>query len=91
MKINEITEFEETREDKINGIKDPKVRAVMACYWPIVTCIYLCVSFLTFAWHISWLIWPIAAAVFTCVIAFSKAKEEEKASKKSDKKIYGEE
>ena len=91
LKINEITEFEETREDKINGIKDPKVRAVMACYWPIVTCIYLCVSFLTFAWHISWLIWPIAAAVFTCVIAFSKAKEEEKASKKSDKKIYDEE
>lgn len=91
LRINEITEFEETREEKIKGIKDPKVRAVMACYWPVVTCIYLCVSFLTFAWHISWLIWPIAAAVFTCVVSISKAREEEKADKKSDKRAYSEE
>ena len=91
LKINEVTDFEETRQDKINGIKDPKVRAVMACYWPVVTCIYLCVSFLTFAWHLSWLIWPIAAAVFTCVVSISKAKEEEKEIKKSDKRAYGEE
>ena len=91
LRINEITEFEETREEKIKGIKDPKIRAVMACYWPVVTCIYLCVSFLTFAWHISWLIWPIAAAVFTCVVSISKAREEEKASKKSDKRAYSEE
>lgn len=91
LRINEITEFEETREEKIKGIKDPKVRAVMACYWPVVTCIYLCISFLTFAWHISWLIWPIAAAVFTCVVSISKAREEEKADKKSDKRAYSEE
>lgn len=34
---------------------------VMSVYWPTVTCIYLCVSFLTFAWYITWIIWPIAA------------------------------
>ena len=88
LSINEQTEFEQTREDKINDIKNPKVRAVLICYWPVVTCLYLCVSFITFSWHITWLIWPIAAAVFTCIIAFCKSKEEEKKLSKADEKIY---
>lgn len=36
---------------------------VMNVYWNTVTCIYLCWSFLTFDWHISWIIWPIAVVV----------------------------
>jgi hypothetical protein len=32
-------------------------------YWSIVTIIYLGVSFLTSAWHITWLIWLIATAI----------------------------
>lgn len=35
--------------------------AVMSVYWPTVTCLYLSVSFLSFDWHITWIIWPIAA------------------------------
>ena len=91
--INEITEFEETREDKVKGIKSPAVRAVLACYWPVVTCLYLCISFITFAWHITWLIWPIGAAVFTCITAIAKAKEESKEgseNKQPEKKTYSE-
>lgn len=38
-----------------------RVTAIMSVYWQTVTCIYLCVSFLTFDWHITWVIWPIAA------------------------------
>ena len=86
--INDITEFEETSEDKVKGIKDPKVRAVLACFWPVVTCLYLCISFMTFAWHITWLIWPIGAAAFTCITAIAKANEETKAKEKTEKTVY---
>ena len=34
---------------------------VMEVYWPTITCIYLIISFVTMDWHITWLIWPIAA------------------------------
>ena len=37
--------------------------AVMSVYWPTVTCIYLCISFLTFRWDITWIIWPVAGIV----------------------------
>lgn len=37
------------------------VTAVMGVYWQTVTCIYLCVSFISFDWHITWVIWPVAA------------------------------
>lgn len=36
---------------------------IMSVYWPTITCIYLCVSFITFAWYITWIIWPIAAVL----------------------------
>jgi hypothetical protein len=35
----------------------------MSVYWPTVICIYLCWSFLTFDWHITWILWPIAAVI----------------------------
>ncbi len=34
--------------------------AGLSVYWPTVTCIYLCWSFLTFHWWITWIIWPLA-------------------------------
>lgn len=39
------------------------VANIMSVYWPTVTCIYLCWSFLTFSWHITWIIWVIAGIV----------------------------
>ena len=74
--INDQTEFYEPEEKRVERIKNPTIRAIMMCYWPVVTCIYLCVSFLTFKWHMTWLIWPIAAAVNTIIIAINKANEE---------------
>ncbi len=76
--INDQIDFIEPEEKKVEKIKNPTVRAIMMCFWPVVTCIYLCVSFLTFKWHLTWLIWPIAAAVNTIIIAISKANEESK-------------
>lgn len=39
------------------------VKAIMSVYWSTVTCIYLIISFLTFEWGITWIIWPIAAVI----------------------------
>lgn len=41
--------------------------AVMSVYWPTVTCIYLCWSFLSMDWHMTWVIWVIASLVETFI------------------------
>ena len=33
---------------------------IMPVYWKTVTCLYLIWSFLTFHWHKTWIIWPLA-------------------------------
>ena len=39
------------------------LEAIMSIYMPAVLCVYLIWSFLTFDWHITWIIWPVAAVV----------------------------
>ncbi len=39
------------------------VEQIMSVYMQVVLCIYLIWSFLTFDWHITWIIWPVAAIV----------------------------
>ncbi|MGN0362349.1 MAG: permease prefix domain 1-containing protein [Bilifractor sp.] len=36
---------------------------IMSVFWPTVVCVYLILSFLTFSWSISWIIFPIAAVI----------------------------
>lgn len=36
-------------------------------YWLLTTAIYLCWSFMTDDWHITWVVWPIAGVLFVCV------------------------
>ena len=50
-------------KDKEPVYTNDTVRVIMSVYWPTITCIYLCVSFLTFSWGITWIIWPIAGVV----------------------------
>ncbi len=40
---------------------NPAIKKVMSVYWPTVTAVYLIISFLTFHWEVTWVIWPIAA------------------------------
>lgn len=37
---------------------------IASAYWPIIVAVYLAWSFITNDWHITWVIWPIAGAVF---------------------------
>lgn len=48
----------------------------MELYWPTVTCIYLGISFLTYRWDITWVIWPVAA-IAQKILYITLAKEEE--------------
>ena len=76
--INDRTDFVESEEKRVEKIHNKTLRAIMSAYWSIVTCLYLCISFLTFKWHITWLIWPIAAAVNSVIFAIAKVNEEKK-------------
>ena len=51
------------------------VRTIMEVYWPTVTCVYLIVSFLTFRWGITWIIWPVAGVAHKIIqIIFAEEK-----------------
>ncbi len=41
----------------------PVAATIMSIYWQTVTCLYLIWSFLTFNWHYTWIIWPIAGII----------------------------
>ncbi len=47
----------------------PARNTVMSVFWPTVSCLYLCWSFLSFDWHITWIIWPTAAVIFALLKA----------------------
>ncbi len=48
--------------------KSKTAETIVQVYWPFVTSIYLIVSFLTFQWGITWIIWPIAGAAHKAVL-----------------------
>lgn len=41
-----------------------KKETLESAFWALVTAIYLGSSFLSGAWHITWIIWPVAACLF---------------------------
>ena len=41
-----------------------KTEKIASIYWPVATAIYLGWSFWTGDWHITWIVWPIAGALF---------------------------
>ncbi|MDE6626761.1 MAG: permease prefix domain 1-containing protein [Lachnospiraceae bacterium] len=52
----------------------PTVAFIMEVYWQTITCFYLCISFLTYDWDITWIIWPVAALIHNVVkINFQKS------------------
>ncbi|MCR5487002.1 MAG: permease prefix domain 1-containing protein [Lachnospiraceae bacterium] len=41
---------------------------IVICYWPVITCLYLILSFLSFRWDLTWIIWPIAGVAYRAVV-----------------------
>ncbi len=48
--------------------KSKTAETIVVVYWPTITCLYLIISFLTFQWGITWIIWPIAAVARRAVV-----------------------
>ncbi|MBQ4093950.1 MAG: helix-turn-helix transcriptional regulator [Oscillospiraceae bacterium] len=44
-------------------------QGIGSVYWPLVTAVYLGWSFLSGSWHISWVVWPVAAVAYSAVCA----------------------
>ena len=62
------TMVEEFKEWKQNGKQKGKaVNAIVGSFWLIAVCVYIVVSFMTGAWHITWIIFLIAAAVSSLI------------------------
>lgn len=53
------------------SVKEDEERAehLAAVYWPIAVVVYLIWSFTTGDWHITWLVWPVAGALFGALAA----------------------
>lgn len=41
---------------------------VSTMYWPLIVAIYLGWSFWTMDWHITWIVWPVAAVLFAAIV-----------------------
>lgn len=53
-----------------NGKKKNKIKeSIETIYWLLVLAIYLGWSFISFDWHITWIIWPIAAVLSAIITA----------------------
>lgn len=63
--------------DKENIQKNKKSNKFGGVYWPLVTAGYLAWSFITLDWHITWIVWPIAALLFAAISAAIGEKEDD--------------
>jgi len=61
--------LEEGEYNRKNKTANKKLEAVSGAYWPLIIALYLAYSFITHAWYISWVIWPIAAVIFGIIEA----------------------
>lgn len=41
---------------------------ILRVYWITIVCLYLIVSFLSFRWDLTWMLWPVAAVVYTVLL-----------------------
>ena len=60
-----LEEGDYTREKKESRNKNALISSI---YWSVVLAIYLLWSFLTFKWHFTWIIWPVAAVLYGVLI-----------------------
>ena len=71
MKLNDISTISGSYyEQNIKPVRyrNKTAQTIVEIYWPVVTCIYLIVSFITFNWGLTWIIWPIAGVLHRVVV-----------------------
>lgn len=60
--VGEFRAWQESGDNKRQAEK-----AIEGCIWLVATCAYFALSFLTGAWHITWLVFLITAAINTAI------------------------
>ena len=63
------------REEDVEYVND-RAKVIMEVYWSTVTCIYLIISFFTFRWESTWIIWPVAV-IINKILRLTLTKEED--------------
>ena len=56
------------------SVKNKMREEIESVYWGLVVAIYLLVSYLTHAWHVTWVIFPLAGALSSVVVHFFESK-----------------
>lgn len=70
------TLVEDFREWQSTANKGRRVRkSIESAMWAIITALYFLISFTTFAWHITWIIFIIGAAIEKIIRAYFEYKE----------------
>lgn len=52
-------------------------KGITGAYWCLVVTVYICISFATMAWHITWIVFPLAVALQQAVRFYLAWREEE--------------
>ncbi|MEA4869304.1 MAG: permease prefix domain 1-containing protein [Christensenella sp.] len=60
-----VEEFKEWKQN--HKQKNKASEAIIGSFWLIAVCVYIVVSFMTGAWHITWIIFLIAAAIASLI------------------------
>ena len=79
LKLNDINTISGSYyEQNIKPVRyrSKTAQTIVEVYWPVITCIYLIISFLTFNWGLTWIIWPIAGVFHRVVVINCRADEE---------------
>lgn len=66
-----LLQEEEYAEDRKR--KGSPLHIFDSVYWPVVTLIYFAWSFVTFDWHITWIIWPVAGILSAVIESILRA------------------
>jgi len=61
-KILQIDDYSIQRKQKRH-----KLDAVATIYWSLMAALYLGISFITFRWDITWIIWPVAGVLYAAI------------------------
>ena len=68
-------------DEDFNGCKNSNNKSIRirksieSAMWAIIVVIYLLISFITFAWHITWVIFVIGAAIEKIIRAYFEYRE----------------
>ncbi len=73
----DVKDYQEIeKNDPIKRQKTAKQKLFLSIYWSVTTLLYFIISFVFRAWHISWVIWPIAGVLSSIIETIFELRDE---------------